>query len=76
MKKLSYEQGMEELEAIVTSLERGSLKLEESFAAYEKGAKLAAELNKLLNEGEAKIAALQKKAEGFEEEDISGEVQP
>jgi len=74
MKKLDYEAGMEELEGIVQCLERGSLKLQESFAAYEKGAKLVQQLEKLLSEGEAKIAALQKKAEGFTEEDISQEV--
>ncbi len=74
MKKLEYEAGMEELEQIVNSLERGSLKLQESFDAYERGVKLAAELNKLLAQGEAKITALKKQAEGFAEEDISGEV--
>lgn len=74
MKKMDYEAGMEELESIVQSLERGSLKLQDSFAAYEKGAKLVQQLEKLLSEGEAKITALQKKAEGFTEEDISREV--
>ena len=72
--KLDYEAGMEELEKIVSSLEKGTLKLQESFDAYEKGVKLASELSAILNQGEAKITALKKQAAGFEEEDISGEV--
>ncbi len=76
MENLDFEQGMEELEAIVQALEKGNLKLEASFDAYERGAKLAARLEKLLAQGEARIAALEKAAEGFSETDISGEVAP
>ena len=41
-KKLSFEQGMEELEALVSALEKGEMTLDQSFSAYEKGVALFA----------------------------------
>lgn len=70
-KKMSFEQGMEELATLVEALEGGELSLEESFAAYEKGAKLAAKLKSMLDQGDRRIAAL---TESLKEIDISGEV--
>ncbi len=69
--KMTFEQGMEELGALVEALEGGTLTLEESFAAYERGARLSAYLKGLLDQGERRIAAL---TESLKEIDISGEV--
>ena len=53
-----FEQGMEQLEMIVNALEAGKLPLNESFAAYERGMKLARELDAQLSLSEAKIKIL------------------
>ena len=70
--KMTFEQGMEELTALVEALEDGRLTLEESFEAYERGAVLAVKLKKLLDEGDRRIAAL---TDSLREIDISGEVE-
>ena len=70
-KAFVFEEGMEELEALVQSLEKGELSLEESFKAYEKGVKLASQLRSVLDQGEARIMAL---SEELKKQDISGEV--
>ncbi len=70
--KLTFEQGLEQLTALVEALESGEMTLEESFAAYERGARLAAQLKGLLGQGERRIAAL---TESLKEIDISGEVE-
>ncbi len=62
---------MSELEALVEALERGELSLEESFKAYEKGVKLAAQLKGVLDQGDQRILALTESMSGT---DITGEV--
>lgn len=57
-KKLTFEAGMQELEALVQSLEAGQLPLEESFKAYEAAMKLKNELSALLDEGDRRIRVL------------------
>jgi len=69
---MTFEQGLEELGGLVEALEGDSLTLEESFSAYERGARLAAYLKGLLAQGEKRIAAL---TESLKEIDISGEVE-
>lgn len=56
--EFTYEQGMAELEAIVKSLEKGDMPLEESFAAFERGVKLSERLKKILEGGDARIREL------------------
>jgi exodeoxyribonuclease VII small subunit len=56
--KFTYEQGMAELEAIVKSLEKGDMPLEESFKAFERGVKLSNQLKKILKSGDARIREL------------------
>lgn len=68
--KISFEQGIEELESIVVKLENGSTTLDESFKEYEKGVKLYKELKKILSDGEAKIIQL---TENRAKEDSSDE---
>lgn len=52
---LSYEEAYEELEALVARMESGELPLEESVALYERGQRLAAHCQALLEEAELKI---------------------
>lgn len=57
-KKISFEESMQELEALVQGLESGQLSLEESFASYEKAMKLKKALDALLDEGDKRIRVL------------------
>ncbi len=71
-KNMTFEEGLEELTALVEALEGGKLTLEESFTAYERGALLAAQLKAMLDQGDKRISAL---TESLREIDISGEVE-
>ena len=57
-KKISFEEGMQELEALVQGLEAGELSLEDSFKAYEKAIALKNSLSTLLDEGDRRIRVL------------------
>lgn len=57
-KKITFEEGMHELEALVRSLESGQVPLEESFKAYDRAIKLRNELQSLLEGSEKKIRVL------------------
>ena len=57
-KKISFEEGMRELEALVQGLEAGELSLEDSFKAYEKAVALKNSLSALLDEGDRRIRVL------------------
>lgn len=57
-KKIVFEEGMRDLEALVQALESGQMTLEESFQSYEKAVKLKAELAALLDEGDRRIRVL------------------
>ena len=54
--RLSYEEAYEELEALVARMESGELPLEKSVALYERGQRLAAHCQALLEEAELKIS--------------------
>ena len=56
--KRTFEQGLEELEALVRALESGEMPLEESFQAFERGMRLKKELQELLDEGDRRIRVL------------------
>ncbi|MBR0465037.1 MAG: exodeoxyribonuclease VII small subunit [Clostridia bacterium] len=70
-KEMNFENGMDELEALVETLEKGELNLEDSFKAYEKAVKLASRLKSILDQGEARIAML---TENLTRQDIADEV--
>ena len=55
LETLSFEQALGELESIVRNLESGKVPLEDSIAAYERGAALKAHCAKKLAEAQAKI---------------------
>ncbi len=52
---LSYEEAYDELEALVARMESGELPLEKSVALYERGQKLSAHCQALLEGAELKI---------------------
>lgn len=62
-KKLTFEEGMQQLEGLVQSLESGQLPLDDSFKTYEKAMKLKAELSALLDEGDHRIRVLTESGE-------------
>lgn len=54
----SFEEQMENLEKIVSELEKGDLNLDDSVAKFEEGIKISKECNKILQEAEKKITML------------------
>lgn len=73
--QLTFEAGLAELEQLARSLESGEMKLEESFAAYERANKLKSALEKLLDEGDRRIRVLTESGEE-ELEDMSEATPP
>lgn len=59
MKKLTYEAGLAELQAVISQIESGELTLEETIKAYEKGRALSEKLSAMLTEGKGRILKLQ-----------------
>lgn len=57
-KEKDFEEMLEDLEAIVNSLENDNLKLDESIAKFEEGMKLTKLCNTKLEEAEKKITIL------------------
>ena len=62
--KMSFEQAMTELEAIVAKLESGEAPLEESIALYERGAALRAHCDARLREAEMRVEKITQGATG------------
>ena len=56
--KITFEAGMQELEALVKELEAGELSLEDSFVAYERAVALKKRLAALLDEGDRRVRVL------------------
>ena len=55
---LSFEKAVEELESLVARMEDGKLPLEESLAAYQRGAELIRYCESRLSDAQARIAIL------------------
>ena len=67
----TFEEKMNELEKIVTELEKGELNLDESVYKFEEGIKISKQCNEILEKAEKKISILLNKdgevtEEGFE----------
>ena len=62
--QMSFEQAMEALRQLVSTLERGDASLEDSIKAYERGALLKAHCEAKLKEANAKIEMISQKADG------------
>jgi len=61
--KMTFEQGMQELEKLARALETGEMTLEDSFKAYERAVELKNALEKLLDEGDRRIRVLTQSGE-------------
>lgn len=73
MANSNFEDNMENLEKIVTELEKGDLNLDESIAKFEDGIKISKECNKILEEAEKKITILLEKDGEVKEENFTAE---
>lgn len=58
VKKLSFEEAMVRLEAVVAQLEKGECGLDESLKLFEEGAGLAGRCEELLDQAEQKVNLL------------------
>ena len=70
---VSFEQAMESLQTVLEEMERGSLTLEQSIAAYEKAVQLIKRCRQLLEDGQRRIEVLRADAEGVTAEQIRDE---
>ena len=69
--KLSFEDGMKRLEEIVLGLEKGTVSLENSMELFTEGTKLSGDLQKVLDEAEAKIKIITETGGKFGSEDFT-----
>ena len=63
-KKLSFDEALRELETIVMQLNSGTLPLEESMTAFDRGVKLGKFCNEKLTAAEKKIETLTRQPDG------------
>ena len=64
IRKMSFEEAMAELEAIVERLESGEAKLDEAIGAYERGAALKQHCESKLREAQDKVEKIRLAADG------------
>lgn len=64
IEELSFEKALEELEQIVSRLERGEVPLAESIAIYERGDALRKHCDTLLKQAEARVEKIRVGADG------------
>ncbi len=57
-KAVDFEQSLQQLEALVTEMEKGDLSLEQSLKAFENGIQLTRECQTRLSEAEQKVEIL------------------
>ncbi len=62
--KMTFEQAIAELEAVVTKLDGGDVPLDETIRLYERGAKLKARCEAKLKEAEEKVEQITLNAAG------------
>ena len=68
--KGSFEDKIEELEKIVSEIEKGDLNLDDTVKKFEEGINISKECNKILEEAEKKITKLVKKDDDIKEENF------
>ena len=73
MAKVNFEENMENLEKIVTELEKGDLNLDESISKFEEGIKISKQCNKILEDAEKKITILLNDDGELKEKDLDTE---
>ncbi|MFQ5622290.1 MAG: exodeoxyribonuclease VII small subunit [Paracoccaceae bacterium] len=64
IEKMSFEEAMAELEAVVEKLENQQVALEDSIRLYERGAALRSHCEKKLRAAEEKVAQITRDADG------------
>lgn len=67
-KKLTFEEAMERLEEIVTTMEQGDAPLEKSLELFAEGAKLTKQCSAMLDKAEQQVTKLTKSADGTPKE--------
>lgn len=67
-KKLTFEERLAQVEALVTGMEAGALSLEDALKQYEEGMAALAALEKELSAARQKLTVLRRTADGTEEE--------
>lgn len=70
LSKLTFREGMAQLEEVVQTLESGSLELEESLEKYAMGVQLLAELQRRLGEAEQKVEVLMGELEDAPDDEV------
>ncbi|MYD78801.1 MAG: exodeoxyribonuclease VII small subunit [Gammaproteobacteria bacterium] len=63
-KELSFEDAVQELEAIIQRMSGGTQSLETSIAEFERGIKIVRECQKMLSDAEQRVESLTKAADG------------
>ena len=63
-KKLSFEESMQRLEAIVRAMEHGDVALEESLKLFREGTELVRSCGKLLDDAQMQISKISVAADG------------
>ena len=69
----TFEENLELLESVVTSLENGNLKLDESLEKFKEGIELTNKCTKKLEDAEKQIKILIETDNGIKEEDFDSE---
>ena len=67
-KKLTFEQQLEAVEALISGMESGSMPLEESMSRYEEGMAMIASMEKELQSAQQRLTVIRRSAEGEDEE--------
>ena len=73
MEEKSFEENMEQLENIVTELEKGELNLEESVKKFEQVINISKKCNDILEKAEKKITILLRQDDEIKEENFEAE---
>ena len=73
IKKLSFEDALDQLEGIVSELETGQGKLDEAIKAYERGALLKRHCEAKLREAQARIDKIVEAADGTLDTEPAGD---
>lgn len=73
---IDFEASLAELEALVTRMEEGSLSLEESLAAFERGIKLTRDCQSALRDAELRIKALTQEGDELDLSGTEGDAEP
>ncbi len=76
IRKLSFEDALEQLEGIVSELETGQGKLDEAIKAYERGALLKRHCEAKLKQAQARIDKIVEAADGSLDTEPATEAEP